>query len=45
MDDSLKQVLAQMGTGLTEVLDRMDQAAEQRYRDLKDRLDDGEEAP
>jgi hypothetical protein len=39
MDDSLKQTLAQMGTGVTEVLERMDRQAEARYRDLKDRLD------
>ena len=35
--------LAQMDTGLKQVLDRMDARAEQRYRDLKERLDDEEE--
>jgi hypothetical protein len=29
-------------TALGQILDRMDQAAEQRARDLKDRLDDTE---
>lgn len=32
-------------TALGQILDRLDQAAEARYRDLKDRLDDTEAQP
>jgi hypothetical protein len=36
--------LAQMDAGLKQVLDRIDARAEQRYRDLRDRLDGEAEA-
>jgi hypothetical protein len=41
--ETSQSMLERMDTGLKQVLDRMDQQAEARYRDLKDRLD-GEEA-
>lgn len=45
-EEHTKTTLAQMDHGLKQVLDRIDERAEQRYRDLKDRLDeDAEEAP
>jgi hypothetical protein len=34
-----------MDTGLKQVLDRMDERAEARYRDLKDRLGGAEDTP
>jgi hypothetical protein len=55
MDASTQETLRQLGEGvkgigegqtrLGEILARMDQAAEQRYRDLRDRLGGGTEAP
>jgi hypothetical protein len=44
MHTETQQTLAQMDTGLKQVLDRIDERAEQRYRDLKDHLD-GEGGP
>ena len=44
MDATTKDTLGTIDTGLKAILDRMDARAEQRYRDLKDRLD-GKEAP
>jgi hypothetical protein len=47
MHTATQDTLRTLGEGqqsLGAILDRMDQAAEARYRDLKDRLD-GEEAP
>jgi hypothetical protein len=39
-----QKTLAQMDTGLKQVLDRIDERAEARYRDLKDRLGGDTEA-
>ena len=47
MHTATQDTLCTLGEGQTalgQILDRMDRAAEQRYRDLKDRLG-GEEAP
>jgi hypothetical protein len=51
MDATTQETLRQLGagittmdTGLKQILDRMDRAAEARYRDLRDRLD-GEAQP
>jgi hypothetical protein len=38
-EERTKTTMAQMDSGLKQVLDRIDERAEQRYRDLKDRLD------
>ena len=35
-EDRTRTTLAQMDTGLKQVLDRIDERAEQRYRDLKE---------
>ncbi len=45
MHRETQQTLGQMDTGLKQVLDRMDERAEARYRDLKDRLDGEEGRP
>jgi hypothetical protein len=48
MHTATQDTLRTMGEGQTalgQILDRMDQAAEARYRDLKDRLDGQEEQP
>jgi hypothetical protein len=46
--DTLRQIgvgITTMDTGLKTILDRMDERAEARYRDLRDRLDGEEEIP
>jgi hypothetical protein len=44
-EERTQTTLAQMDTGLKQVLDRIDERAEQRYRDLKDRLEGEEGTP
>ena len=43
-EERTQATMAQMDAGLKQVLDRIDERAEQRYRDLKDRLEGAEEA-